>query len=103
MARSSPSHSLHQRTQTWNDAAIGRFRNKRADIRNLRSGLPRKKEIIMNKPSPVPPDNRTPKGTGTDPKPDTGSHAKGTKNPDQQDQSANTKQNATHQGYQQDR
>lgn len=57
----------------------------------------------MNKPPPVPPDNRRPKGTGADPEPDKGSHPKGTKDPDQQGQSANSKQNTTHQGYQQDR
>jgi hypothetical protein len=57
----------------------------------------------VNKLPPVPPDNRSPKGPGTDPEPDAGSHPKRTKNPDQQGQTANTKQNTTHQGYQQDR
>jgi hypothetical protein len=56
---------------------------------------------------PVPPQNRSSKGTG-DPK----SSAPQQKppgrddrpdNPDQQGQQANTKQNTTHQGYQHDR
>lgn len=57
----------------------------------------------MSKLPPVPPDNRSPKGPGADPEPDTGLLAKGSKNIDQQGQTANTKQNTTHQGYQQDR
>ena len=61
------------------------------------------KVIIMNKLPPVPPDNRSPKGPGADPEPDTGSHSKGTKDHDQQGQTANTKQNTTHQGFRQDR
>jgi hypothetical protein len=61
------------------------------------------KVIVMSKLPPVPPDNRSPKGPGADPQPDTGSHAKGSKNIDQQGQTANTKQNTTNQGYKQDR
>jgi hypothetical protein len=61
----------------------------------------------MSKLPPVPPANRSPKGPGSDPEPNTGLHPKGSNNPDnnpdQQGQSANTKQTTTHQGYQQDR
>jgi hypothetical protein len=52
----------------------------------------------------VPPDNRSPKGTGdaktadSDQKP-----SDRDRNLEQQGQTANTKQNTTHQGYQQDR
>ena len=64
-------------------------------------------ESRMSKLPPVPPANRSPKGPGSDPEPNTGLHPKGSNNPDnnpdQQGQSANTKQNTTHQGYQQDR
>jgi hypothetical protein len=57
----------------------------------------------MTKLPPVPPANRSPKGPGSDPEADTGLHPKRTENPDQQGQTANIKQNTTHQGYQQDR
>ena len=60
----------------------------------------------MTKPPPVPPENQSRKGTG-DPKsgnPHQDRTARGrVENPDEQGQSANTKQNTTHQGYQQDR
>jgi hypothetical protein len=55
--------------------------------------------------TPVPPDNRSPKGTG-DAKPlktEKLPPDAGTQNLKQQGQQANTKQNTTHQGYQQDR
>jgi hypothetical protein len=64
----------------------------------------------MNKPPPIPPGNRSPKGTG-----EPATHAADrsaqhnaqnkppTKDPHQQGQTANTEQNTTHQGYQQDR
>jgi hypothetical protein len=54
---------------------------------------------------PVPPANRSSKGPNVE-KTDAGSKAgdvQGTPNPDQKGQQANTKQNTTHQGYQQDR
>jgi hypothetical protein len=60
----------------------------------------------MTKAPPVPPENRSPKGAGDPksdqvnrdrPKPDDRS------NPQQRGQQANTAQNTTHQGYQQDR
>jgi hypothetical protein len=54
---------------------------------------------------PVPPANRSSKGPSEDKTP-AGSKAEdvqGTPNPDQKGQQANTKQNTTHQGYQQDR
>lgn len=60
----------------------------------------------MSKPPPVPPDNQSHKGPG-DPKSGNAHQAHSGKdhagNPDQQGQQANTKQNTTHQGYQQDR
>ena len=59
----------------------------------------------MKKPPPVPQDNRSPKGPGSDPKPDTGvrPRGKGPPNAREQGQTANTRQNTTNQGYQQDR
>jgi hypothetical protein len=56
-------------------------------------------------PPPVPPANRSSKDphaekTPTGVKP---GEVQGTPNPDQKGQPANTKQNTTHQGYQQDR
>lgn len=60
----------------------------------------------MSKPPPVPTQNRSPKGTG---EPKSESEQKKTqrhgepKNPHQQGQQANTEQNTTHQGHQQDR
>jgi hypothetical protein len=56
-------------------------------------------------PPPIPPANRSDKGPGEEKTP-TGSKAsavQGKPNPDQKGQAANTKQNTTHQGYQQDR
>jgi hypothetical protein len=63
-------------------------------------------EPVMTKAPPVPPENQSHKGTG-DPKSGNPHQVHGgpgrTINPDQQGQQANTKQNTTHQGYQQDR
>lgn len=60
----------------------------------------------MSKPAPpIPPANRSSKGPSQDRTPE-GSipgDVQGTPNPDQKGQQANTKQNTTHQGYQQDR
>lgn len=56
-------------------------------------------------PPPVPPANRSSKGP-SDEKNVAGSKAgdvQGTPDPEQKGQQANTKQNTTHQGYQQDR
>ena len=54
---------------------------------------------------PVPPANRSSKGTGESDRPADAKipNAKDEPNPDQKGQQANTKQNTTHQGYQQDR
>lgn len=55
---------------------------------------------------PVPPDNRSPKGTGDPKTPAADATAKGTHgapDPDRQGQQGNSKVNTTHQGYQQDR
>lgn len=55
---------------------------------------------------PVPPGNRSPKGTGDDKRASPGSAAGGSgqvANPEQRGQTGNTKQNTTHQGHQQDR
>ncbi|WP_376708322.1 hypothetical protein [Bradyrhizobium cenepequi] len=61
---------------------------------------------MMTKPPPVPPENQSRKGTG-DPKSGNAHQARTARghaeNSDEQGQSANTKQNTTHQGYQQDR
>ena len=60
----------------------------------------------MTKAPPVPKENQSHKGTG-DPKSGNPHQAGGAKrqrtNPDKQGQQANTKQNTTHQGLQQDR
>jgi hypothetical protein len=64
-----------------------------------------RKELIMTtKPPPVPPDNRVRKGSGNQ-KRQIHQARKGPKlaKLDKQGQSANTKQNTRHQGYQQDR
>ena len=59
---------------------------------------------MTSKPPPVPPKNRSPKGSGEHERPETNSRArKKPGNPEEQGQSANTKQNTHHQGYQQDR
>lgn len=54
---------------------------------------------------PVPPANRSDKGTGENKKAAIADSAEdqGKPNPDQKGQQANTKQNTHHQGYQQDR
>jgi hypothetical protein len=59
---------------------------------------------MASKMPPVPPENRSPKGTGADPsvKADTTLKEK-SKNFAQQGEEGNTRQNTTHQGYQQDR
>ncbi|WP_069307157.1 hypothetical protein [Methylobrevis pamukkalensis] len=61
---------------------------------------------MSSKMPPVPPENRSPKGTGEDPAPkadDTKAAAQGAPDPDQQGQQGNSRINTTHQGYQQDR
>ena len=61
----------------------------------------------MAKHPPVPPKNRNPHDTdvhaGVHAGDATGTADKEPKNPDKHGQQANTKQNTTHQGYQQDR
>jgi hypothetical protein len=54
---------------------------------------------------PVPPENRSHKGPGSAPEApkDSSLHNTRPDNLEQQDRQANTKQNTTHQGYQQDR
>lgn len=61
---------------------------------------------MASKVPPVPPDNRSHKGVGDTkaaPVGQTPHRRSRVRNPDQQGQQANTKQNTTHQGYQQDR
>lgn len=61
---------------------------------------------MTSKPPPVPPENQSHKGTGDAKAPETGSSQHGqdrSKNLAEQGQQANTKQNTTNQGYQQDR
>jgi hypothetical protein len=65
-----------------------------------------RKEVMMtSKPPPVPPDNRVRKGSGDQRRPEIHQARKGPKlgKLDEKGQSANTKQNTRHQGYQQDR
>jgi hypothetical protein len=59
---------------------------------------------MTQRPPPVPPGNRSPKGPGNAVEPDTDS-TKGRRpaNLKEQDQQGNTAQNTHHQGYQQDR
>jgi hypothetical protein len=59
----------------------------------------------MTKPPPTPPENRSPKGTGDEKPAEKTANEAGSANlnPEQQGQQGNTKQNTTHQGYQQDR
>jgi hypothetical protein len=58
----------------------------------------------MTKQPPVPPDNRSPKGTSSDPRStNAGTKPDKPKNLGEQDQQGNIKQNTTNQGYQQDR
>ena len=61
---------------------------------------------MPNRPPPVPAANRSPKGPGSQPDVPTDTAPKDRAVPDnieQQGQQANTRQNTTHQGYQQDR
>jgi hypothetical protein len=58
----------------------------------------------MSKKPPVPPANRSPKGTGSDPVIETDDAKPATsENPREQGQAGNIRQNTTHQGYRQDR
>ncbi|HWM49286.1 MAG TPA: hypothetical protein VNR11_20495 [Xanthobacteraceae bacterium] len=59
----------------------------------------------MTKTPPAPPDNRSPKGPGSAPPQVTNDDIKRSapNDPDQQGRTGNSKQNTTHQGYQQDR
>ncbi len=59
---------------------------------------------MASKMPPVPPANRSPKGTGADPAVKADDTRKGVpENLAEQDRQGNTKQNTTNQGYQQDR
>ncbi|HET7413070.1 MAG TPA: hypothetical protein VFJ18_10450 [Pararhizobium sp.] len=61
---------------------------------------------MSSKLPPVPPSNRSKKGTGEarQAKPDDAHHGThGAPNPDKQGQQGNVKSNTTHQGHQQDR
>ncbi len=60
---------------------------------------------MSSKMPPVPPQNRSPKGTGGSPEvsKDTGPGNSRPDNLEEQDRQGNTHQNTTHQGYQQDR
>ena len=60
---------------------------------------------MANRPQPVPPAGRSPKGPGSAdvPPKDTGTVPNAPANLAEQDRQGNIKQNTTHQGYQQDR
>lgn len=59
---------------------------------------------MTSKMPPVPEDNRSPKGTGEDPKtPTADPHFNAQDNPEKIGHQGNSKVNTTHQGYQQDR
>ena len=57
----------------------------------------------MTRMPPVPPEQRSPKGTGSDPKVKRDDEIPDRENVDQQGRHGNIKVNMTHQGYQQDR
>jgi hypothetical protein len=61
----------------------------------------------MTKMPPIPPDNRSPKGPGSEPVADSGKSVPDTearkRNLAEQGRQGNIKQNTTNQGYQQDR
>jgi hypothetical protein len=60
---------------------------------------------MSSKMPPVPPENRSPKGTGSDPQMQGDQHVGDPQkaNPDKIGQAGNSKVNTTHQGLQQDR
>jgi hypothetical protein len=58
---------------------------------------------MMSKMPPVPPDQRSNKGSGSDPKVQREERIPARENFDQQGHQGNIKQNTTNQGYQQDR
>lgn len=61
---------------------------------------------MTSKMPPVPPENRSPKGTGEPEQQQQGDQHAGDRqkqNPDKIGQAGNSKVNTTHQGYQQDR
>jgi hypothetical protein len=63
-----------------------------------------KEKPMTDKTPPVPPANRSPKGTGDEKRaPLERGGKKGEARPDQRGHQAASKQNTTHQGYQQDR
>jgi hypothetical protein len=57
----------------------------------------------MSKMPPVPPEQRSNKGPGSDPKLEKDENIPGRENFDTQGRQGNIKQNTTNQGYQQDR
>jgi hypothetical protein len=57
----------------------------------------------MSKMPPVPPEQRSDKGPGSDPRLETDEKVPGRENFDTQGRHGNIKQNTTNQGYQQDR
>jgi len=59
-------------------------------------------EKVMSKMPPVPPEQRSPKGPGSDPKTSSEDNIPARENFDSQGRQGNIKQN-TNQGYQQDR
>jgi hypothetical protein len=62
-----------------------------------------RKDQPMTKMPPVPPEQRSNKGPGADPKIDVEENVPGRENFDSQGRHGNIKQNTTNQGYQQDR
>jgi hypothetical protein len=62
-----------------------------------------KKEQAMSKMPPVPAEQRSDKGPGSDPRIETDEKVPGRENFDTQGRHGNIKQNTTNQGYQQDR
>jgi hypothetical protein len=62
-----------------------------------------RKDQFMTKMPPVPPEQRSNKGSGAYPKIDVEENVPGRENFDSQGRHGNIKQNTTNQGYQQDR
>ncbi|OSI30853.1 hypothetical protein BST63_09245 [Bradyrhizobium canariense] len=63
----------------------------------------RNKEHAMSKLPPIPPEQRSDKGPGSDPRIETDERVPDRENFDTQGRHGNIKQNTTNQGYQQDR
>jgi hypothetical protein len=91
--------------------AVDQFQFRRADDalpeerveRGLVDSAPTEEDARMSKMPPVPPEQRSDKGPGSDPNTTAEDSVPGRENFDSQGRQGNIKQNTTNQGYQQDR